>query len=54
MKAPFDTQKLDSLMEEQDIDALAAGIKARGGCFCAGPYLQRRYVINDTWSAGMH
>jgi Xaa-Pro aminopeptidase len=27
MKAPFDTQKLDSLMEEQDIDALIVSSK---------------------------
>ena len=30
------------------------GIQARSGCFCAGPYLHRRYAIDDDWSERMH
>jgi hypothetical protein len=29
------------------------GIQARGGCFCAGPYIHRMYPIDDAWSAAM-
>ena len=29
------------------------GIQARGGCFCAGPYVHRRYGIDDDFSEGM-
>ena len=29
------------------------GIQARGGCFCAGPYIHRMYPIDDEWSQGM-
>ena len=28
------------------------GIQARGGCFCAGPYLHRLYDVDEDWSAG--
>jgi selenocysteine lyase/cysteine desulfurase len=30
------------------------GIQARGGCFCAGPYIHRMYPIDDAWSDAMH
>ena len=29
------------------------GIQARGGCFCAGPYLHRLYDVDEDWSAAM-
>jgi selenocysteine lyase/cysteine desulfurase len=29
------------------------GIQARGGCFCAGPYIHRAYGIDDDWSERM-
>jgi selenocysteine lyase/cysteine desulfurase len=29
------------------------GIQARGGCFCAGPYLHRLYRVGGDWSARM-
>jgi selenocysteine lyase/cysteine desulfurase len=30
------------------------GIQARGGCFCAGPYVHRTFPIDDDWSRRMH
>jgi selenocysteine lyase/cysteine desulfurase len=29
------------------------GIQARGGCFCAGPYMHRMVPIDEVWSARM-
>jgi selenocysteine lyase/cysteine desulfurase/CRP-like cAMP-binding protein len=29
------------------------GIQARGGCFCAGPYVHRMYPIDEVWSGRM-
>jgi selenocysteine lyase/cysteine desulfurase len=29
------------------------GIQARSGCFCAGPYVHRSYLIDAGWSAWM-
>jgi selenocysteine lyase/cysteine desulfurase len=29
------------------------GIRARSGCFCAGPYIHRLYPIDEAWSARM-
>src|SRR5262249_34868394 len=30
------------------------GIQARGGCFCAGPYIHRAFPIDDVWSHRMY